>query len=68
MGFLKFVLGVVMVIIGGLGCIWAGFMLITGTMMSDVGFMSDFSSTPSIVIGGIFFVVLLGGIYIVRKH
>jgi len=66
MGFLKFLLAVGLVIIGVLG-IGAALITCINIGVTSSMFGKDISSTPSWIIGIIAFVILLGGIYMLRK-
>ena len=67
MGFLKFLLAVALVIVGGLGMLSVPFSCIEAGMTSTM-YGTNFSETFYWIVGVVAFVIFLGGIYMLRKR
>lgn len=67
MGFLKFLLAVALVIVGGLGMLSVPLSCISTGINSSL-YGQTFSETPFWIIGIISFVIFLGGLYMLRKR
>ena len=66
MGFLKFLLAIVLVIIGFFGLLYIVFGTIFANLAADMQRI-PFSLIPSIFIGLVFFVLLVLGFYLLRR-
>ena len=67
MGFLKFLLAIALIIIGGLGMASAFLNCVSAGVASSL-YGTSMSEAPYWIIGVVGFVIFLGGIYMLRKR